>query len=31
MTLEGLEELGKVVVGNIEAFFSNKPLLTPVL
>ncbi|XP_010508134.1 PREDICTED: glyoxylate/hydroxypyruvate reductase HPR3-like [Camelina sativa] len=30
-SLEGLEQLGKVLVGNIEAFFSNKPLLTPVL
>lgn len=31
MSLEGLEEFGKTLVGNIEAFFSNKPLLTHIL
>ncbi|XP_021899291.1 glyoxylate/hydroxypyruvate reductase HPR3 [Carica papaya] len=29
-TMETFEELRKVVVGNLEAFFDNKPLLTPV-
>ncbi|XVF79936.1 hypothetical protein PTKIN_Ptkin15bG0030200 [Pterospermum kingtungense] len=29
-TRESLEELRKIVVGNLEAFFANEPLLTPV-
>lgn len=29
-TTESVEELAKTVVGNLEAFFSNEPLLTPV-
>ncbi|XP_039046120.1 glyoxylate/hydroxypyruvate reductase HPR3-like [Hibiscus syriacus] len=30
LTTESFEDLGKLMVGNIEAFFSNEPLLTPV-